>query len=333
MKKLLIAVTFFIAIVGFASEDRQVINVGVRAFNGVQSSYQKWTPTLKYLDDSQNSYSFHLVPVFGFQQMRELIANKEIDFVITQPAEAVILKEKYKTRIFLTFINKYNDQTFAYFSAAIFTRGDRKDINTIMDIKGKKFAAIDPEGLGAYWMGLRELRRAGLKEDKDFTVIYRGTQDNIVDAVLDKTADVGTVRSGIIEGMIKRGLIKNGDLKIIHPVIDGLPLMHSTDLYPEWTLSARDDISSDIVIKIQRALTNMQPDSPVLAQSGYGGWMLPVNYSPVYDLMRELHTGLYAEEPLFTFVGIPFYYKVLIPLGLFWLVIMVYVLYIVFRRD
>lgn len=332
MKKLLIIILMLVFMTGYAETDRKVINIGVRAFNGVQASYQKWIPTIKYLDDNQNQYTFHLVPVFGFEQMRDLIKNGEIDFVITQPAEAVILKEKYGTRIFLTLLNRYNDITFAYFSAAVFVRSDRKDIKNISDLKGKTFAAIDPEGLGAYWMGLRELKRAGLTENKDFKVIFTGTQDKIVDDVMDGSADAGSVRSGILEGMFKRGHLKRSNVRILHPVRDALPLLHSTDLYPEWTLSSVGDVPQGTVMIVQRLLTGLDTDSPVLKQSGYGGWILPVNYTSVYDLMKDLHKGLYANEPLFTFAGIPFSYKILIPLALLWLALMGYLSYIFFRK-
>lgn len=332
MKKFLILFFLLAFAVCHGEEHRQMINVGVRAYNGVQASYQKWTPTLKYLDESQTKYSFHLVPVFGFEQMRDLVKNKEIDFVITQPAEAVILKEKYDTRIFLTMLNRRNDIAFAYFSAVVFTRADRKDINTVADIKGKKFAAIDPEGFGAYWMGLRELRRAGLHEDKDFKVVFTGTQDKIVDAVMDGTADAGTVRSGILENLIKNGHIKKGSIKVLHPVHDALPLMHSTDLYPEWTLSACGDVSPEAVSTVQRLLTGLDFNSPVLVQSNYGGWILPVNYTSVYDIMKELDKGLYARKPLLRLADIPFFYKILIPLCLVWLAVMGYVAYTFIKK-
>ncbi|MGE4319419.1 MAG: phosphate/phosphite/phosphonate ABC transporter substrate-binding protein [Deferribacterales bacterium] len=316
-----------------AYADREkVFTVGVRAYNGVQLSYQRWTPTLKYLDSRQNRYSFNLMPVFGFEQMRKLVENKEIDFVITQPAEAVQLKEKYNTNIFLTLINQYEGKALPYFSAVVFTKTENSSITDLKDMKGKTLAAIDPEGFGAYWMGLSEIRDVGLREYSDFNVVFTGTQDRVVDYVLDGKADAGTVRSGILERMAKNGRLNLKDIKVLHAVHDELPQMHSTKLYPEWAFSAREGIDQEIVAEIQKILISIPPDDKVLAESRYAGWVKPVSYTSVYELMKKLKVGLYAHKPFIDFRSLPFYFKVLLPLAVVWLLILGYVIYSIYRK-
>lgn len=332
MRKFLLLVMVLLIYVYAYADREQSFTVGVRAFNGVQSSYQKWTPTLKYLESRQSKYSFNLMPVFGFDQMRTLVENKEIDFVITQPAEAVILSEKYNTEIILTLLNQDAGKPLAYFSSVVFTRADNKGINSFKDIKGKTFAAIDPEGLGAYWMGLREIRDAGLRENKDFNVVFVGTQDRIVDYVMEGRADAGTVRSGILEDMANKKRIDLKDVKVLNRVYDGLPQLHSTRLYPEWAFSAREGMSKDVSLALQDILTSIPKDHSVLKESKYAGWIMPVSYISIYDLMKDLDVGLYAEQSIFSLKDVPFYLKILLPLAAAWIVILFFVVRSIYRK-
>ncbi|WP_303851936.1 phosphate/phosphite/phosphonate ABC transporter substrate-binding protein [Seleniivibrio woodruffii] len=323
----------FVLITNFAHADREkVFTVGVRAYNGIQEAYQMWSPTLAYLEQQQTKYSFYLMPVFGFEQMRRLMETGQLDFVITQPAEAVILQEKYGARIMLTELREYNGKTVSYFSSAVFTRADRKDINNFRDIKGKVFAGIDPEGFGAYWMGLKEIRDAGLKENKDFKVVFTGTQDKVVDYVLAGSADMGSVRSGILESMAKKGRIKLSDIKVINSVSDGLPLLHSTRLYPEWAFLAGKNADEQTVTDMQNILTNIPRDSQVLKDGNYAGWIMPVSYISIYELMRSLDIGLYEKKQFFGFADWPFYLKVLVPIAFIWILILLYVGFSVYRK-
>lgn len=332
MRKMIFLLVILL-LTNFAYADREkVFTVGVRAYNGVQEAYQMWSPTLAYLEQHQTKYSFYLMPVFGFEQMRRLMETGQLDFVITQPAEAVILKEKYGARIMLTELKEYNGKTVSYFSSAVFTRADRKDINSFGDIKGKVFAGIDPEGFGAYWMGLKEIRDTGLKEGKDFRVVFTGTQDKVVDYVLSGSADMGSVRSGIIENMAKKGRIKLSDIKVINSVSDGLPLLHSTRLYPEWAFMAGKNMDEQTITDIQNILTNIPHDSTVLKDSNYAGWIMPVSYISIYELMRSLDIGLYEKKPFFGFVDWPFYLKVLVPIAFIWILILAYVGFSVYRK-
>ncbi|TCK60421.1 phosphate/phosphite/phosphonate ABC transporter substrate-binding protein [Seleniivibrio woodruffii] len=332
MRKLIfIFLILSLAMTALADRER-VFTVGVRAFNGVQESYRSWSPTLLYLEQNQNKYSFYLMPVFGFEQMRKLLETGQIDFVITQPAEAVILHEKYGSRIILTLLREYSGRTVSYFSSAMFTRAERDDIKDFDDMKGKTLAAIDPEGFGAYWMILKELRDAGLKEGKDFNMVFTGTQDKVVESVLEGRADAGTVRSGILEKMAKNGHIDLKNIKVINSVTDGLPLLHSTKLYPEWAFSAGKDVSEETVNEVQNILTNIPQDAQVLKESGYAGWILPVSYISVYDIMKDLKKGLYEEQPMLGFSDWPFYMKILVPILIIWVIILGYVGFSIYRK-
>jgi len=286
--RIFILFLIFSSSLSFASTS--VLTFGVRAYNGEQEAFSKWNETINYLQD-HSDYVFRLKPVSGFDEMKRLVASGELDFVITQSLESVELRDRFSSKIFLTMVNRHGGSKVAKFSSVIFTRSDKASINTLEDIRGKKFAAIHPKGFGGYLMAARELKRVGLEPGKDFINIFTGTQNRAFMNVMGGLADVGTVRTGLIESFIKKSIINAEDIKIINQYDDGFPMKHSTELYPEWGVLAMKDVDNSVVSFVKDKLLFMPDDHPALKSGGYAGWIKAVNYRPVYDLMVEMGIG------------------------------------------
>jgi hypothetical protein len=63
--------------------------------------------------------------------------------------------------------------------------------------------------------------------------------DNVVNEVLNSKADVGFVRTGILEDMQKEGKIKLSDFKIINKQLAfSYPVVISTAQYHEWAFAS-----------------------------------------------------------------------------------------------
>jgi hypothetical protein len=119
---------------------------------------------------------------------------------------------------------------------------------------------------------------------------------------------------------------------VINSVSDGLPLLHSTKLFPEWAFIAGKNVNEEVITDIQNMLTNIPVDSPILKDSSYAGWIMPVSYISVYELMRSMNIGLYEKKSLLGFSAWPFYLKVLVPIAAIWVLILAYVGYSVYRK-
>ena len=136
-------------------------------------------------------------------------------------------------------------------------------------------------------MAWRLLVENGIHPKTDFAAVLEGKKhDNVVLAVQNGTADVGTVRSDTLERMQEEGKIKMSDFKIIHPIKDDFPFVHSTRLYPEWPLAAGKNTPAGIAQKVAAALKSMPKDSTAANAAKIVGWTDPLDYAPVAECLR-----------------------------------------------
>lgn len=280
------------------------VSVGVLAHRGHESAIRSWTPTIDYLATLVPGRDFRLVPI-DLQGMQAALAQGELDFILTNPGNYVELESGYGITRIATLENMRLDEPSKRFGAVIFSRSNRDDINTLEDLRGKSFAAVDAGAFGGFQMAWRELRDAGVDPFNDIADLrFAGfPQDAIVLSVMSGQVDAGTVRTDVLEGMASQGLVELAGIKVLNPRTgDDFPFLHSTRLYPEWAFAkARhtpDELASDVAV----ALLKMPEGHLAARAGGYAGWTVPLSYQPVHDLFRELGIGPYASSARFTLI-------------------------------
>jgi diguanylate cyclase (GGDEF)-like protein len=110
---------------------------------------------------------------------------------------------------------------------------------------------------------------------------------------LAQKADVGTVRTDILESMASSGDINISDIKIINQKFyENFPYLVSTKLYPEWPLAklehTKDKISRELLSKIFSIELDKNPQ---LFESG--SWGVPSDYSTVHAVLKKLKIAPY----------------------------------------
>jgi len=273
------------------STDR-ILKVGIRAHTGVEVTQEKWARTIHTLSEKINGYRFELIPIVSFQKMRTAVKNKQIDFVITNPLAYIELNQQSGVNRILT-LNKRQPNGIAStaFASVIFTRSDRDDINHLSDISNKRIMAVHQEAFGGWLMGLRELNHAGYDpHDHNSEILFTpdNTHHSVVYSVLSGAADIGIIRTGILEQLAAQGKIKLSAIKILNSHSDKLGALHSTQHYPEWPFAVLPHISSELSNEVFRTLLDIQPDSAAAISGGYANWTVPLSYDEVYKLTREL---------------------------------------------
>lgn len=272
---------------------KEEIKVGVLAHKQFEATYTMWNPTIEYLNEKIPEYTFVAVPL-KFEQFPPYIQEKKIDFVITNSAYYVDLENRYGISRIATLKNMdLHGRAQTEFGGVIFSRADNSKIQTISDLYGKRFGAVDEISFGGWIMALRELKAKGI-EAGDMEVTFFGTHEAVVHAVLNGKADAGTVRSDTLERMEQEGKIKMADVSIIsaknYPNFDYLV---STRLYPEWPIATCKHTSSDLAEKVAVALISMPPDSAAAQASKALGWTIPLDYQDIHECLKELELGPY----------------------------------------
>ncbi len=267
--------------------------VGILAKRGAPTCMKKWGATCAYLTQ-QTGEKFKAIPL-KFTAIEPAVKSGKIDFVLANSAFYVEMEKKYGVRAIATLINSRKGKALKEFGGVLFVRND-SDIKYIPQIKGKKFMCVKYSSFGGGHMVWRLLIENGVNPKSDCAAFLEGQKhDNVVLAVKNGVADVGTVRSDTLERMQDEGKIKMSDFRIINKVNDNFPFVHSTRLYPEWPLAACKKTGSGIATKVASKLRDMSKGSIAAKAAKIEGWTNPLNYKPVAECLKTIGYGSFKD--------------------------------------
>ncbi len=263
---------------------RRPVRLGFLAHLGVDKARQMWEPTARYLESEIPTERFEVVPL-RFEEVDSAVAERRVDFVLTNPWEYIIYETRHQAMRILTLQTFHAGIACKLEGAVILARADRTDLVRLSDLKGQRFAAVDPGSFGGWLLAYREIARAGIDPKRDFReLLWEGTHGGVTQAILDGKADAGTVRSDELER------IDASKFRILNrqPPDASYPLPRSTELYPEWPLAAVRGTPDDLAQKVTIALLKLSPADPASKAAESAGWTIPQNYRPVHEALREL---------------------------------------------
>ena len=274
----------------------KIIKVGVMSITEVEQTQQKWQPTIDYLSDTIPGYRFQFVPL-KFDNIEQLIINKEVDFVLVNPGMYVELEWEHGVRRIATLKNLRLGKPYTQFGAVIFRRRDRHDLKELSDLKGKKFMAVSEIAFGGWQIARETLAKSDVKPQHFQELKFSGSHDKVVYAVQNVDVDAGTVRTDTLERMAQAGKIKLDDFVVLNLQEYGaeFPFASSTKLYPEWPFAMMPHTKPRLAEQVTVALIEMQPEAEAAKSGMYQGWTIPANYQPVHDTLRYLRIRPYED--------------------------------------
>jgi two-component system sensor histidine kinase TtrS len=291
---------FPVSVAGTAGmQESSPVLIGVLANRGEAIALQEWGPTAEYLSRELTPVSFEIVPL-PFHLVNNAVENHEISFIVVNPSVYTNLEYNGTTKRVATLQVPGDPDPEPLFGGVIFTRSDRNDITNISDLRGKRFVAVDQSSLGGWQAAWKEILSAGLNPESDFSsLIFTGTHDDSVYAVINGSADAGTVRSTQIERMEKEGLIDTSQIKVLndqHEEYPHYPYRISTSLYPEWLFAAIQGTNQTLCKQVSIALLEMNEDDPAALAVRGAGWAITQDLTPVHELLRSLHLPPYDKS-------------------------------------
>lgn len=287
---LCLAVSFLFAAVANSAAE---IKIGVLAKRGPEKAMQEWGPTAEYLTGKVGD-KVVIIPL-KFEAIEPAVKDGRIDFMIANSAFFVEMEKKYQSRPVATLVTVLDGKPLDRFGGVIFVKKE-SPIQTLEDMRGKKFMVVDSTSFGGGQMAWKLLLDNGIDPHKDLAAFLEGKKhDNVVLAVQNGVAEVGSVRTDTMESMEKEGKIKMADFRIINQIKDDFPYVHSTILYPEWPMAAMAKTPGDVADKVAAALKEISPDSPPAKAASIYGWKEPADYSSVRECLTTLKFGAFAE--------------------------------------
>lgn len=286
-------------------QEKKEAVIGVLAFRSKPDTLREWTPLARYLDSKVSHYRFTIRPL-SYAEFNAAAERNELDFAFTNPEHYIYLSAKYGISRMATLIRaNVEGKPLTEFGGVIFTRSDNLSIKGINDITGKKIAAVDELSLGGYLAQRTVLQKNGIDiSDRKRVVFTDMPHDKVVYLVESGTADVGFVRTGVLEKMAREGKIDLKEFRILNSMGERFPLFLSTELYPEWPFAASKKVDRELANQVGVALLNLPYGENVAKSGGYYGWNIPLTYEGIRALMQKLRIKPYDTTPAFSFVDV-----------------------------
>jgi phosphate/phosphite/phosphonate ABC transporter binding protein len=280
------------------------VKIGVLAHKGVKECRQSWQPTMDFLSSHIKNHDFILVPL-SFAGMENAVKNEEVDFIIVNSSIYAEMEIKYRAGRIATMqnISPVTGRGYTLFGGVIFVRADRRDIDTVEDLRGKSFMGVDQTSLGGWRMAWGEMKKHGIDPYKDLKSLnFAKNHQEIVQLVQNGKVDAGTVRTDTLERMAAAGEIAMKDFKVIPYAVaasepseeyENFPFVYSTPLYPEWPIAKLRRTSHGLAKMVASALLGMNGEDPAAKAARIEGWTTPLNYEKVNELLKYLRVGPY----------------------------------------
>ncbi len=278
----------------------EVLRFGVLAYRPKAQAIAQWQPLASHLQATLGRRVD--LQVYDLDELEAAVANHALDVVLTAPGQYIALKHRYRLSAPLaTQMTREAGRDLAAFGGVIFTRADATTINRLEDLADQRIALTSLDFTGGYQMQAFELLDAGLPPlDRAKLQTLGMPQDLTVQAVLNGHAEVGFVRSGVLEALAREGKLEMARVKIIHQqTLPTFPFASSTRLYPEWPVAVTQQFNERMDRQLAVALLSLAPDSVSAQAAGIGGFSIPADYSGVESLLRRLRLPPFDKAPEF----------------------------------
>ncbi|MDD5586109.1 MAG: phosphate/phosphite/phosphonate ABC transporter substrate-binding protein [Alphaproteobacteria bacterium] len=269
-------------LIGLPSYALAEVNFGYLANRGDLKAKEEWTDLMEDLSKSVGQ-EVNLVAL-SIEKAADSIGKKEVDFLLSNSVITAIVMEQDKAKLLATV----DSGKGAEFGGVILANKN-SGITKSADLKGKKVMSYGTDSAGAYVFQVYHLKQKGVDVKKDLaSFVQAKKQDDIPMAVKSGLFDAGFVRTGVLESMQKKGLLKVDDFVIVDKVADSGAEVRTTALYPEWCLVARADTDPAIVEKIKTAVLALKSDNPAVQKATIKGFIEPRDMGPLIKMLKEL---------------------------------------------
>ncbi len=295
-KKMLVVfiLLLFVITPSFAAQDQVIpddeVRIGILSWRGPLGFKKRWETTEEYLAQAIGK-TVTILPL-EFKDVLPAVEEGKVDFFTADPSMFMSAKNQYGASEVLTMKLSSADSV----GAVLFTRSTNHKVNTLDDLSGKKFGALQRWSFGGWQMAEKEFRNAGIDPYPFLhTLRFYDKPSAVVRAVLSGQVDAGTVPSSILERMARRGSLDMSEVKILREKkYADFPYACSTELYPGFPLAKTAAVDKKLAYYVAAALRALKPSDQVLKDARITGWIEPLDYKEIEVVQSELRGGGYT---------------------------------------
>ena len=201
----------------------------------------EFEPLMTYLSDAiGQKVTLYIAKDYG--DLRTQMENGSVDIGSFSPFAYVDAARGGKIRIIAQSIIEGSST----YRGIIVARKD-SGLKSIADLKGKRFAFVDPKSASGYVYPRAMLIEKGINPETFFSeTIFAGSHDKVIAAVLEGRVDAGAIYDGAL-GVARRSGV----------VVENLMTLASSDPIPHDAIAVRVGMDEGLAKRIQLALINL----------------------------------------------------------------------------
>ena len=179
------------------------------------------------------------------------LGEGNIEVAWLSPLSYLYAYQKYGANVILRRLTPEGQKTYQSY---VITK-KHSGIRTLHDLKGLRFAFVNPLSTSGNLIPRYELTKAGLDPDNDVKGFYAGTQVAVIEQVLNGDAPAGAVSSDNYNAYLEALGNKGSDLMI---------LFKSPVNIPEGPIALRKDIQPYDTLHVEDALLTIGEENPTI---------------------------------------------------------------------
>jgi phosphate/phosphite/phosphonate ABC transporter binding protein len=201
----------------------------------------EFEPLMNYLSDAiGQKVTLYIAKDYG--DLRTQIENGSVDIGSFSPFAYIDAAKGGKIRIIAQSIIEGS----ATYRGIIIARKD-SGLRSIADLKGKRFAFVDPKSASGYVYPRAMLIEKGINPESFFIeTTFAGSHDKVIAAVLEGRADAGAIYDGALGVATHSGV-----------AVEKLVTLASSDPIPHDAIAVRIGLDAALAKRIQLALIDL----------------------------------------------------------------------------
>lgn len=266
------------------------LRIGLLASGPTTDADADWEPLTAAVQASLGDGERILLVTLPPDALRAAVLRNELDVVITNPVHFIEIRAEHPlSGAVATMDMDSSDPSTAYFGGVIVRRRDQPQWSTLANLDGARVAYQDRGLLGGYAAPMKRILDAGVRRRSLRMVRIGSPYDGVLDAVLEGRADIGFVRTGVLERWRRRGEPRLDELEVVAPMaVPGFPYVTSTPVFPEWPVVVLPHVDEARGRRFAQAILALEPGSAALAAARIERVTIPADYAGVEALMRDV---------------------------------------------
>ena len=254
-------------------EEITSLKMGLIPADDAEEMLKNYEPIRTYLEEEMGM-PVEILVTTDYSAAIEAMRAGHIDMAWFGPFSYVIASNIAEAQ---AIVNGVKSSTGSSTYKSVIVVNVESGIETLEDLKGEKFAFVDPASTSGNLIPRKMLLENGIDPDEDFEeIIYSGTHNAVQYAIANGHINAGATGDNVYYRMIEEGEIDPEINKIIY----------ESEPIPGSPIAVRGDLPESIKLAIQNALLNMN-EQTIHKVDGWGGIS---NYQKVtdsdYDVIR-----------------------------------------------